>query len=153
VNQRAIILPMLTSDLTAVERIAHVCFPVPWTRQEFAKELERSYAVLRVLRPSVGEAVCAFANYWHISDEIQLMNVATLPELRRHGHASALLQDLIVQARDRRAEIITLEVRRSNVAARSLYERFGFSEVGIRQRYYSDNGEDALIMHLDLTRS
>jgi [ribosomal protein S18]-alanine N-acetyltransferase len=150
VTKRPIILPMLASDLTVVQRIAEVCFPVPWTRDEFEKELSRTYAVLRVLRPGSNEPVCAFANYWHVGDEIQLMNVATLPEARRSGWASALLTDLILQARAREAQLVTLEVRRGNRAARALYRKFGFSEQGIRQRYYSDNGEDAVVMHLSL---
>lgn len=146
----SIILPMLTSDLDAVQRIAAACFPVPWTRAEFEKELTRSYAVLRVLRPSLQSPVCAFANYWHVADELQVMNIATLPELRRQGHASALLADLLQTAHERHAHWVTLEVRRSNRAARSLYQKFGFVEQGIRQRYYSDNGEDAVVMHLNL---
>jgi [ribosomal protein S18]-alanine N-acetyltransferase len=148
---KPVILPMRASDLSAVERIATVCFPVPWTRQEFEKELKRDYAVLRVLRPEPGEPVCAFANYWHIGDELQLMNVATLPELQRRGHGSALLLDLLQLARERQVKLVTLEVRRSNAAARSLYTSFGFRELGIRQRYYSDNGEDAIVMHLALS--
>jgi [ribosomal protein S18]-alanine N-acetyltransferase len=142
---------MLASDLSTVERIAERCFPVPWTREEFEKELKREYAVLRVLRPALGEPVCAFANYWHIGDELQLMNVATLPELQRRGFGRALLLDLLQIARERQAKLVTLEVRRSNAAARSLYESFGFRELGIRQRYYSDNGEDAIVMGLSLT--
>ena len=146
-TQRPIILPMLASDLGAVQRIAQICFPVPWTREEFEKELSRSYSVLRVLRPAVNEPVCAFANYWHVGDEIQLMNVATLPDSRRRGQASALLHDLIQQGRSRDAQLVTLEVRRGNDGARALYKKFGFVEQGIRQRYYSDNGEDAIVMH------
>lgn len=141
---------MLSSDLSAVERIAERCFPVPWTRQEFEKELKRDYAVLRVLRPALGEPVCAFANYWHIGDELQLMNVATLPEHQRRGHGRALMIDLVQIARERRAKLVTLEVRRSNTAARTLYDSFGFRELGVRPRYYSDNGEDAIVMHLTL---
>ena len=149
-TDKPIILPMLASDLDAVQHIAEVCFPVPWTRAEFEKELKRDYAVLRVLRPSLRDPVCAFANYWHVSNEIQLMNVATLPDARHRGHGTALLRDLIKVAQERSAELITLEVRRSNEPARALYRKFGFVEQGVRQRYYSDNGEDALVMHLRL---
>jgi ribosomal-protein-alanine N-acetyltransferase len=141
---------MLASDLDAVHRIATLCFPVPWTREEFQKELSRDYSVLRVLRAALSEPVCAFANYWHVGDEIQLMNVATLPEMRGRGQGSALLLDLLLQARERAAALVTLEVRRSNAAARALYRKFGFVEQGIRQHYYSDNAEDAVVMHLAL---
>ena len=149
-NDNPIILPMLATDLDAVQRIAAACFPVPWTRGEFEKELTRSYSVLRVLRQSLRDPVCAFANYWHVVDELQVMNIATLPEMRRRGHASALLLDLIQTAHERRARFVTLEVRRSNDAARALYRKFGFEEQGVRQHYYSDNGEDAVVMHLTL---
>jgi ribosomal-protein-alanine N-acetyltransferase len=141
---------MLRSDLSAVVRISAACFPNPWTHEEFEKELERPYALLRVLRPSPQEPVCAFANYWHVADELQVMNIATEPAVRRRGYARALLRDLIQTGQSRNVRWVTLEVRRSNVAARALYRAFGFEEQGIRQRYYSDNGEDAVVMHLAL---
>ena len=106
---------------------------------------------MRVLRPSLQSPVSAFANYWHVADELQVMNIATLPALRRSGHASALLEDLLQTGRERRARWVTLEVRRSNAAARAMYQKFGFEEQGVRQRYYSDNGEDAVVMHLVLS--
>jgi ribosomal-protein-alanine N-acetyltransferase len=149
-STRPVILPMRPSDLDAVCRIADVSFPVAWTREEFEKELTRTYAVMRVLRPSLGEPVCAFANYWCIGDEVQLMNVATAPAQRGHGFARALLLDLIAHARERRATLITLEVRRGNTPARALYKAYGFTEEGVRPRYYSDNAEDAIVMHLAL---
>jgi ribosomal-protein-alanine N-acetyltransferase len=141
---------MLTSDLDAVVRISAACFPVSWSREEFERELARKYAVLRVLRPSSGEAVCAFANYWHVADELQVMNIATEPTAQRHGYGRALLQDMIETGQDRCVRWISLEVRRGNVAARALYRSFKFVELGVRQRYYSDNGEDAVVMQLSL---
>lgn len=141
---------MLRSDLEVVVRISAACFPIPWTRGEFEKELERPYALLRVLRPSSAESVCAFANYWHVADELQVMNIATEPSAQRRGHGRALLQDMIQTGQARNVRWVTLEVRRSNTAARALYASFGFVEQGIRQRYYSDNGEDAVVMHLEL---
>ena len=141
---------MLTSDLDAVVRISEACFPVPWSREEFVRELARNYSVLRVLRPSSGEPVCAFANYWHIADELQVMNIATEPAAQRRGYGRALLQDMIQTGQNRRVRWISLEVRRSNLAARGLYRSFNFVELGVRQRYYSDNGEDAVVMQLSL---
>jgi ribosomal-protein-alanine N-acetyltransferase len=73
------------------------------------------------------------------------MNVAVDPEVRRTGVATALLADLIARIDDPGARF-TLEVRPSNRPARRLYERFGFRSVGLRKRYYQDNGEDAVIM-------
>jgi ribosomal-protein-alanine N-acetyltransferase len=141
---------MLATDVDVVGLIARECFPVPWTRDEFEKELSRPYAHLRVLRPALGAPICAFMNFWCIGDEVQLMNVATLPQDRQKGYGRALMADLVQTARERRASLVTLEVRRSNGAARSLYRAFGFTDQGIRPRYYSDNGEDAVVMHLQL---
>jgi [ribosomal protein S18]-alanine N-acetyltransferase len=145
-----IILPALGGDLDAVVRIAVACFPVPWTRVELEKELQRDYAVLRVLRPASGQPICAFANYWCIADELQLMNVATLQAQRRRGFGRALVCDMIEDARARRSALVALEVRRSNDAARALYRGLGFVEQGVRPRYYSDNAEDAIVMQLAL---
>lgn len=150
---RPVILPMLSADLDVVGRISAQCFPVPWTREEFDKELQRDYSVLRVLRPSLGEPVCAFTNFWCVGGEAQLMNIATLPAQRRRGFAHGLMGDMISLARERRFSLVTLEVRRGNEAARALYLRLGFSVQGVRPRYYSDNGEDAIVMHLPLGRS
>ena len=141
---------MLRSDLDRVERISAACFPIPWSRHEFELELARPYALLRVLRPSSAEPVCAFANYWHVADELQVMNIATEPAARRHGYGRALLQDMIQMGQNRGVRFISLEVRRSNLAARALYRSFNFVEQGVRQRYYSDNGEDAVVMQLQL---
>jgi ribosomal-protein-alanine N-acetyltransferase len=150
VSEGPIILPMLRTDVDAVGRIARECFPVPWTQAEFEKELRRDYSVMRVLRPASGQPICAFANYWCIADEVQLMNVATLEAQRRHGFGRALVCDMLDDARARGFSLITLEVRRSNAAARALYRSLGFADQGVRPRYYSDNAEDAIVMHLAL---
>ena len=144
------ILPARESDLRAVYDIAEACFPIPWPLEELGKELTRPYSGLRVLRPSDDHPVTGFLNYWHIDDEIQIMNVAVAPSQRRRGYGSALLTDLCRHGRTVRAFAAVLEVRRSNQSAIALYERHGFERVGIRPRYYSDNAEDALVMRLSL---
>jgi ribosomal-protein-alanine N-acetyltransferase len=148
--QLATILPARPGDLQAVYRIAQDSFPVPWPIEELRKELKRPFSALRVLRPGPGSAIAAFLNYWRVADELQIMNIAVTPALRRRGYGAALLRDLLDTARAERASAIMLEVRRSNLAAIGLYERHGFGGVGVRQRYYSDNGEDALVMRLSL---
>jgi ribosomal-protein-alanine N-acetyltransferase len=147
-----LILPARPSDLRAVYRIAETAFPVPWPFEELQKELHRPFSGLRVLRPASDAPIAGFLNYWRVADELQIMNVAVLPELRRFGYGGALLRDLLQQAQAARASAVLLEVRRSNAAAISLYERYGFAGVGVRQRYYSDNGEDALVMRVALGR-
>ena len=79
-------------------------------------------------------------------DEAHVTTFAVLPAYRRRGLGGRLLWTLMELAVELGATVVTLEVRLSNAAARRLYQRFGFRPVGVRPRYYSDNGEDALIM-------
>lgn len=147
---QGLILPARQADLDAVYRIAAESFPVPWPLEQLQQELTRPFSGLRVLRPGQGAPVVAFLNYWRVVDELQLMNVAVAPEHRRRGYGGALLLDLLRIAGTQTIALIVLEVRRSNTPAIQLYERHGFQRFGIRPRYYSDNGEDALVMRLSL---
>lgn len=145
-----LILPARPGDVDAVYAIALQAFTLPWPREELALELSRPYSALRVLRPSPDERIAAFLNHWRLGDELQIMNVAVAPEHQRRGHARALLRDAEASARQMRLASIFLEVRRSNEAAIRLYESEGYVIVGARQRYYADNGEDALVMQRSL---
>jgi ribosomal-protein-alanine N-acetyltransferase len=93
-----------------------------------------------------GARVVAYAGVWLMVDEAHVTTFAVLPAYRRRGIGGLLLSGLMALSADMGAAVVTLEVRLSNVAARQLYQRFGFRPVGVRPRYYSDNGEDALIM-------
>ncbi|MFI5307830.1 MAG: ribosomal protein S18-alanine N-acetyltransferase [Polyangiales bacterium] len=143
-------LPARPGDLDAVYRIAEACFPLPWPLEELRKELARPFSGLRVLRPAGVTNIVGFLNYWRIADELQLMNIAVTPTERGRGHGRALLADLFELGHIHAATSIVLEVRPSNGVAIRLYERHGFERVGVRPRYYSDNGEDALLMRVSL---
>jgi [ribosomal protein S18]-alanine N-acetyltransferase len=150
------ITPMVIGDLDEVDAIEQRSFPNPWPAQVFRDELEREWARVDVVRePTGGDAsrVVAFCNYWIVRDEIHLLAIATHPELRRHGHADRLMQHLLDVARRHACRYITLEVRRSNAAAIAMYRAHGFLAVGLRPRYYQEDGEDALVMTLDLDAS
>jgi ribosomal-protein-alanine N-acetyltransferase len=145
-----LILPARPADIDAVFAIAQAAFTLPWPRDELALELSRPYSALRVLRPSADERIAAFLNHWRLGDELQIMNVAVLPSQQRQGFARALLRDAEEAARQMRLGSIFLEVRRSNLAAIQLYESHAYVVVGVRQRYYADNLEDALVMKLQV---
>jgi ribosomal-protein-alanine N-acetyltransferase len=131
------------SDLPQVIAIERRSFPTPWSLAMFVLELSKPSGIcLAAVRDGalIGYLVCSrYDRVWH------LMNVAVEPDLLRQGIASALIEELLERVGDRTAQL-TLEVRRSNRSAISLYERFGFRSAGLRRRYYQDNGEDALIM-------
>lgn len=87
-----------------------------------------------------------FAGLWITADEAHITNIAVRGINRRQGIGELLLILVIALAMELNAHIITLEVRASNTAAQNLYYKYGFAQVGLRRGYYTDNGEDAVIM-------
>jgi ribosomal-protein-alanine N-acetyltransferase len=136
---------MTLEDLPAVHRIERASFSVPWPDEAYRSELQAnrlaSYLVVRA-----EDDVVAYGGIWLMVDEAHITTFAVDPAWRRQRVGETLLVALLDLALARRAREATLEVRLSNVAARRLYEKYGFRPVGLRPRYYSDNGEDALIM-------
>jgi ribosomal-protein-alanine N-acetyltransferase len=95
------------------------------------------------------ERIVGFAGMWLMLDEAHVTTIGVKRDLRGHGLGELLFATLIDIATAVSASRVTLEVRVSNVSAQNLYRKYGFHEEGIRRRYYSDNGEDALIMWSD----
>ncbi|MEM9490562.1 MAG: ribosomal protein S18-alanine N-acetyltransferase, partial [Myxococcota bacterium] len=127
--------------------------PIPWPAKLFLAEIDRDWAHLDVVRPRAGggiRPIIAFCNYWLVRDEVHLLNLATHPEWRRRGVARALMDRLMAFSDHHRCCLVTLEVRRSNEPAQALYRDYGFAAMGIRPRYYAGDGEDAVVMTLDL---
>ena len=101
----------------------------------------------RSAAPATGaERIVGFLGMWFLVDEAHIVTVAVEEAARRRGIGEMLVARAIELARERGAETVTLEVRVSNTGAQALYEKYGFARAGIRKRYYTDNGEDALIM-------
>jgi len=95
------------------------------------------------------EYVVGFAGFWFVAGEVHLINIAVREGYRHHGIGELLLISVIDQATELKARLVTLEVRVSNTAALSLYGKFGFTRVGLRRAYYTDNREDAVLMSLE----
>jgi ribosomal-protein-alanine N-acetyltransferase len=142
--------PMRLGDLDAVVEIERLSFRSPWSGQIFLEEMARDWAHVDVVRDAARGTVLAFGNYWLVADEVHLLNVATDPVARRAGHASRMLAHIVEFGRRHACRVVTLEVRRSNLAAARLYRRFGFRVVGVRPNYYAEDQEDAIVMLLDL---
>ena len=135
-------------DLAVILEIERAAHPTPWSEDIFLREfeLERSHCWLASRVDAASEAAIAFLVFWVVHDEVHVLDVAVHPESRRQGIATALMRQLMEQARHNQASFITLEVRIHNQAAIGLYESLGFEIIGERERYYADTGEDALIM-------
>lgn len=138
---------MTTSDLTRVEEIERDCIGTPWGRSAFETELANRCACY-VIALAGGETV-GFAGMWVIMDEAHITTLGVQTAQRRRGIGRMLVLALLCEARARRANHVSLEVRRHNSAARRLYEGFKFVEVAVRRGYYKDNNEDAIIMWLE----
>lgn len=136
---------MRMADLPEVEAIERASFTTPWPPNAYRSELSEnrlaSYLVARI-----GDRVVGYAGMWLMVDEAHITTFAVHPSWRRRRIGERLLLAMLDLAATRRAREATLEVRVSNLAARRLYEKYGFRPVGVRPRYYSDDGEDALVM-------
>ena len=137
--------PMTVADLPAVHAIEHASFDSPWPPEAYRNDLETN-RLAQYLVARVGDVVAAYGGMWLMVDEGHIITFAVHPDWRRKHVGERLLLAFIDLASARGAHEATLEVRLSNLPARRLYEKFGFRPVGVRPRYYSDNGEDALIM-------
>ena len=138
-------------DLAEILEIERSSFPSPWSPGLFRNEMANPLSRILVGKPVgiSGAPMAGYVIFWRVADEIHLHNIAVRPEFRRCGIASRLLDRVIRQGRAEGARLMTLEVRRSNIAAQKLYERFGFSVRGVRRGYYTDTGEDALVMSME----
>jgi [ribosomal protein S18]-alanine N-acetyltransferase len=139
--------PLATpEDIDDVLAIEQASFANPWTRDMYLAELEhRGTSYCYIARDADGAAV-GFCSFWRILDELHINNLAMLPARRRTGVATALLVFVLGEGARLGARRATLEVRRSNAVARSLYERFGFAVAGVRRAYYTHPVEDALVL-------
>lgn len=137
---------MTAAQIDEVMAIEHESFTNPWTREmHLAEQEHRSVAFCYLARAADG-AIAGFCSFWRIVDELHINNLAVRPAMRRRGVASALLRYVLAEGARLGAVRATLEVRRSNEAARVLYERFGFSVASVRRGYYSHPAEDALVL-------
>lgn len=132
---------------THIERLLAIeeeAYPDPWTKGMFRQELvnpaSRFFVVFRSLD------LVGYGGFWFVVDEAHITKLTVVAEYRRQGLGEELLRFLLRQSIEAGATTARLEVRESNWAARNLYDRFGFSEVGIRKGYYRRTGEAAVVM-------
>jgi ribosomal-protein-alanine N-acetyltransferase len=128
-------------------RIEHRAHPRPWSLGVFTSELAhdqgRYYVIARV-----DGRVAGYGGLMFVADEAHITNIAVAPALRRQRLGTRILCHLARECARRQCLAMTLEVRWGNVAAQELYRKFGFVNAGVRHNYYTETGEDALIMWL-----
>ena len=144
---------MTDADLTAVLQIERNSQVMPWSRLSFEESLSRTHAtedrnphLCRVL--CAGEIVCGFHITSKVLDELHILNLAVAPQFQKLGIGHQVMADIIELAQSEQVKKIFLEVRASNLVARSLYQKWQFEQIAVRQGYYRVQGgarEDALI--------
>lgn len=133
--------------MPAVMRVELQCFTVPWSENAYRTELENQCAEYYVAWS--GGKLVGYVGMWVIMDEVHITTIGVARESRGQKIGERLLTRVLDASREREAQRVTLEVRKSNHVAIALYKKYGFREAAIRRGYYSDNNEDALIMWVD----
>ncbi len=151
-KQSVLIRPMTPDDIEAVYQIENLSFALPWSKRSYQFEINENQSS----RPWVAEAylsdgskqIVGLIVIWLILDEGHIANVAVHPSFRGLGIGRKLLAYTILKAFEEGAHQFFLEVRRGNLTAQRIYQELGFKIEGVRQKYYQDNGEDALLMEM-----
>jgi [ribosomal protein S18]-alanine N-acetyltransferase len=142
--------PMTTSDMDEIMVIERSSYRFPWSLGFFLQELQ--VACARSILAEADGKIIGYVLFWLLPGTIDIHNVATHVNFRRRGVARLLLSRVLGLAREQSIDRVTLEVRKSNLPAQRLYDSIGFIITGVRKGYYSDDGEDALAMTLELPR-
>ncbi len=136
------IIKMTADHAKALAELDKECFAVPWSEKSFREETENALA--RYFVAEKDGKIIGYGGVWVVGEEGQITNIAVLPEYRRCGVASLLLEKILEECTGLCR--IVLEVRKSNIGAISLYEKFGFKNVGERKNFYHSPTENAIIM-------
>ncbi len=148
-RRRLTIAPMTPNDIRSVMRIEALSFATSWPPSALASELSDNklahYFVGRV-DDSLPDEIVVYGGIWVILEDSHVTTIAVHPERRGQRYGEEMLVHLLHQAIERGASWITLEARESNVIAQNLYRKYGFTIVSTRRAYYSDNGENAVVM-------
>lgn len=142
---------MKPEDLDGVFEVEKTAFPIPWPISSFEEELKNILATYLVAE--IDKKIVGYIGMWFIMDECHITNVAVHSEYRKQKIATKLVESMFKLCKEHATTYVTLEVRKQNLPAQSLYKKFGFIKEAVRREYYKnpDNTrEDAIIMSLEL---
>lgn len=135
---------MNTDHVSQVAELEKLCFSDPWSENSVSSELNNPLSLWLVAVD--GERVAGYVGSQSVMGESDMMNIAVHPDYRRRGLADMLVAELVTALKNAGNTCLTLEVRASNAPAIALYEKTGFSQIGLRKNYYRNPREDALIL-------
>jgi ribosomal-protein-alanine N-acetyltransferase len=138
---------MEEDDIPSVLEIENVSFQNPWRASTFSGEIaNRGISYPYVIVHRIFERIIGYIIYWKVQEEVQISNFAIHPDFRGKGIGETVMRRVIKAIQRDGGVYIFLEVRPSNLAARSIYKKLGFQVLGTRKGYYHTPVEDALIM-------
>ena len=141
-------------DIEQILAIEEVSFKAPWSRSLFLEELackDASDYVVKLTGSEKHVPVIAYICSRIIGCEMSILRIAVSPKWRNLGIASWLLDKCFKTARNKGVKSVFLEVRNSNSTAITFYDKSGFIQIGKRHNYYSETGEDAVVLMKKLT--
>ncbi|MFJ7954638.1 ribosomal protein S18-alanine N-acetyltransferase [Lysinibacillus sp. NPDC096418] len=141
---------MTSDDVESVYAIELATFPTPWTLDSFYYEVHENQYAYYLIAVDEDESIIGFCGMWMVIDAAQITNVAVIDAARGRGIGEALMREAMRIAREHSMDVMSLEVRVTNNVAQNLYRKLAFQDGGIRKGYYTDNGEDALVMWVNL---
>lgn len=140
---------MHIEDVPAVYRVEEASFSSPWNEETYEHEINHNdfahYFVVEIEREIIG-----YIGLWIVLDDAQVTNIAILPQYRGYKIGEKLFGYALQYTIQQGAKKLSLEVRKSNITAQNLYRKFGLVPGGVRKNYYPDDGEDALVMWVNL---
>jgi len=137
-------------DLDAVIALEQKSFLTPWPKDAIVEDFARSPSSTYLIAESPGGQVVGYVALWVIHQRGHVASIAVEPAFRGQGIAKRLMLEVFEECRRRGLARVTLEYRASNTAAEHLYEGLGFRKEGLRRRYYTDTGEDAVVVGISL---
>ena len=157
IRQQLYLEPMNEADVPAVQVIEREIFSTPWPRNAYFRELASRHSAHYITLKREGESgvapptgdIVGYAGMWRMYDEAHVTTIGVRQDLQHQGYGRILFAALVQAAYDMGAKWVTLEVRTSNDNAMRMYENFSFKVIGRRKGYYTDNGEDAIVMWSD----
>lgn len=143
-----VVRAMCEEDIIAVVEIEEESFSLPWSYKSFEESLQLQYSSFFVA--VIDGIVAGYIGTYLIGGDIDITNIAVKKSFRRQGIADKLIEEVFTYAKEEKVEFINLEVRVSNIPARTLYEKYGFVQIGLRKNFYSKPVEDGILMQKNM---
>ena len=150
-SEKHTVRPMKLEDVPQVVLIERECFPHPWPATEFIRELSSHSSAHYLVACAENGAIVGYCGVRFVLDEAHVTTIGVQQSMQRRGIGGHLVRALLDHAREHNARFVTLEVRASNLAAQALYQKYGFTTVGMRRAYYYHDREDAVLMTADIS--